>query len=157
MLTITIPGGAALQAHHLLLDFNGTLARDGLLIDGVLPLLETLSRSLRIHVLTADTHGSVHAQCSAPFFTVHLLPEGDQDGGKLAYLESLGAHTCIAVGNGHNDRLMLEHAALGIALMQEEGVATATLLASDVVFGRIGDVLEGLLNPKRLIATLRNR
>ncbi|MHB8920798.1 MAG: hypothetical protein ACYC3N_07160 [Halothiobacillus sp.] len=35
MLAIDIPGGAMYRFAHLVLDFNGTLAEDGALIDGV--------------------------------------------------------------------------------------------------------------------------
>ena len=35
MLTISIPGGATLDIEHLVLDYNGTLAVDGVLLPGV--------------------------------------------------------------------------------------------------------------------------
>lgn len=157
MLRIDVPGWKSLELEHLLLDFNGTLAKDGILIEGILPLLERLAKELHIHVLTADTHGSVHRQCSAPFFTVHLLGEGSQELGKQAYLHSLGADRCAAVGNGRNDRLMIQDAALGMALLQSEGLAAGTLTASDLLFSDILDLLDALLHPKRLIASLRDR
>ena len=157
MLKVEVPGWKSLELEHLLLDFNGTLAKDGILIDGVLPLLESLSRDLTIHVLTADTHGSVHRQCDAPFFTIHVLGEGSQELGKQAYLQKLGPERCAAIGNGRNDRLMLSSAALGIALIQSEGLASGTLAAADLLFGSIIDALEALHNPKRLIASLRDR
>jgi soluble P-type ATPase len=62
----------------------------------------------------------------------------------------------IAIGNGKNDSLILSQAALGFAVVQEEGISTKTLFASDVVFQTINNALEALLNPNRLIATLRN-
>lgn len=156
MLKIQVPGWKTLELEHLLLDFNGTIAQDGVLIEGVLPLLEKLSEALEIHVLTADTHGSVHRQCSAPFFRVHVLGEGSQELGKQAYLARLGADRCAAVGNGRNDRLMIGDAALGLALLQTEGLATGTLAAADLLFASVTDALGALLRPKRLIASLRD-
>ena len=47
MLTITIPGQDALHLEHLVLDFNGTLASDGVLLDGVAELLQRLATTLR--------------------------------------------------------------------------------------------------------------
>lgn len=44
---------------HLVLDFNGTLAIDGKFIDWVVQLLNKLSEQLSIHVITADTFGTV--------------------------------------------------------------------------------------------------
>jgi len=57
MITIDIPGSQKLELEHLVLDYNGTIACDGLLIPGVKDILINLSRSLSIYVLTADTFG----------------------------------------------------------------------------------------------------
>lgn len=51
---------------------------------------------------------------------------------------------------------MLKASALGIAIILGEGVATETLLASDVVCTSIIDALDLLRNPLRLTATLRS-
>jgi soluble P-type ATPase len=61
----------------------------------------------------------------------------------------------VAIGNGRNDALMLKRAALGIAVVQTEGAATAALLAADLVTPGIIEVLDLLLHPDRLRATLR--
>jgi soluble P-type ATPase len=61
----------------------------------------------------------------------------------------------VAIGNGRNDRKMLDVAALGIAVCGAEGAAAETLQAGDIVVGRIVDALDLLLHPKRLMATLR--
>jgi soluble P-type ATPase len=62
MLKIDIPGFGALQLEHLVSDFTGTLSVNGRLLPGVGELLEQLSASLTIHVLTADTFGRVHEE-----------------------------------------------------------------------------------------------
>ncbi|MFA5905594.1 MAG: hypothetical protein WC836_16810 [Desulfobacula sp.] len=36
------------------------------------------------------------------------------------------------VGNGANDRLMLKEAAIGITVLQEEGLAVSSLLEADL-------------------------
>ncbi|HDS06024.1 MAG TPA: ATPase P, partial [Bacteroides sp.] len=59
MIEIEIPGYKTIHAEHLVLDFNGTLAVDGHLIDGVADQLFRLSADLEVHVLTADTFGTV--------------------------------------------------------------------------------------------------
>lgn len=48
MLTIEIPGYGTLQLEYLALDYNGTLACDGVLIKGVKERLDELSRHLSI-------------------------------------------------------------------------------------------------------------
>ena len=67
----------------------------------------------------------------------------------------LGREQCVGIGNGRNDRLMLQAAALGIVVMQAEGAAVETMLAADVVVPDITIGLDLLLHPLRLVATLR--
>ena len=55
MLEIRVPGLRPLHLEHLVLDFNGTLARDGMLLDGVRDRLDRLSKVVRIRVLTGST------------------------------------------------------------------------------------------------------
>ena len=55
---IDIPGYRTLDLRYLLLDYNGTLAVDGRILDPVRQRLHELSRHLQIQVLTADTHGT---------------------------------------------------------------------------------------------------
>ena len=155
MLEIAVPGASPLRVTHLVADFNGTLAIDGMLIAGVAEALLALSTSLDIHVVTADTFGRVkQAMAGVPCATT-ILPPGGQDSAKLRYIEALGALSCVCIGNGRNDRLMLGAAGLGIAVIQGEGAAVETLLAAKVAAPDIGAALGLLLNPERLTATLR--
>lgn len=156
MIQVEIPGYGKLELTHLVLDYNGTLAVDGRLLPGVTETLNQLAAQLTIHVLTADTFGSVHTELTGACCTIGILPATQQDRAKRVYVNNLGAKQCVAVGNGRNDRLMLQAAALGIALLQEEGAAVATLTAADIVCRNIDDALALLLNPRRLIATLRS-
>lgn len=59
------------------------------------------------------------------------------------------------IGNGRNDRLMLQHAVLGIGVIQTEGLAVEAMMAADVVTTDIAAALVLALNPLRLVATLR--
>ena len=155
MLTISIPGGATLEIEHLVLDYNGTLAVGGALLPGVSARLNALAETVQVHVVTADTFGVAHAALEGVRCTLSILPPGGQDAAKLAYIQSLEPERTVAVGNGRNDRLMLEAAALGIAVLEGEGAATAALLAADVVVPGIEPALDLLLHPLRLVATLR--
>ena len=76
--------------------------------------------------------------------------------GKLKYVEQLGPDVTVSIGNGRNDRLMLEAAALGIAVVQEEGAAVQAVTAAVVVAPNILAALDLLLHPLRLVATLRS-
>jgi len=153
---LEIPGMDVLEIEHLVLDYNGTIAFNGEVIEGVMERLRLLASSLRIHVITADTYGSVHQQCEGQPIFLSVIGLENQDREKLMFIESLGASQCVSIGNGKNDVLMLAHSALGFGVIQEEGTSTKTLMASDVVFKTINDALDALIYPKRLIATLRN-
>ena len=61
----------------------------------------------------------------------------------------------MVIGNGANDVLVLEGAALGIAVIGPEGASSAALRAADVVCASIVDALDLLLEPRALTATLR--
>lgn len=155
MLKITIPGDRDFNFAHLVLDFNGTLACNGHLLPGVPERLEHLAGKLTLHILTADTHGSVARETASCSVSLATLPEAAQDRAKEAYILQLGAEQVVAVGNGRNDRLMLARAALGIAVIQSEGAATDTLMAADLVVPNILAALDLLIRPQRLSATLR--
>ncbi len=157
MLTLHIPSYPTLNITDLVLDYNGTLAFEGNVKSGVFERLERLaSAPLRIHVITADTYGSVHEQCNKPYIIIHVIGKEKQDEEKRRYIEHLGAQNCIAIGNGRNDALMLQSAAIGMALLQEEGLSFEALRHSNTLFKNINDALDALLHPSRLIATLRN-
>jgi soluble P-type ATPase len=156
MLRIAIPGTKDLQLEYLVLDYNGTLACDGELIEGVEHLLKALAEDLQIHVVTADTFGKAQSAVEGLPCQLVVLPAEKQDVGKLAYIRRLGPESTAAIGNGRNDRLMLKAAALGIAVVQEEGTAVETLLAADVVCPDVLSALRLLSDPLRLTATLRS-
>ena len=156
MITIEIPGRQALTLEHLVSDFNGTIAETGQLIAGVDERLRTLSEQLQITVLTADTFGKARTELRDLPVEVVILSGSDEDAAKAAHVKQLGSSRTVALGNGHNDRLMLKEAALGLVVMQSEGTAAGAFEASDVVFGDIRDALDALLDPQRLVATLRS-
>ncbi len=156
MLTFDIPGFKVLQLAHLVMDYNGTLAVDGKLVDGVAARLEALSRDLRIHVITADTFGLVQQQMANLPCQVSVLGKESQAEAKLRYVQELGFEQTVCIGNGRNDRLMLQAAALGLAVILAEGIAGETIQAADVITRSITDALDLLLHPLRLTATLRS-
>lgn len=156
MLKISIPDYGELQLEHLVLDFNGTLACDGKLIPGVTERLTQLAEQLRIHIITADTFGSVAEETASIVCELVVISMSCQDKAKNDYVKQLGPGTVVAIGNGRNDSLMLESAVLGIATIQMEGASGAAITAANLVVPDILCALDLLLKPKRLIATLRN-
>jgi soluble P-type ATPase len=156
ILEILIPGFKKLHLSYLVLDYNGTLAYDGKLLTGVRERLEHLGRLLQVYILTADTFGTVQVQLVGIPCQVVIISRENQAKAKLRYVEKLGGDSVVCIGNGRNDRLMLQAAALGIAVSQEEGAAPVTIMAADVVTSSIIAALDLLINPLRLTATLRD-
>jgi len=156
MIEITIPGHRTLCLQHLVMDYNGTLALDGCLLDGVRPRLELLAEQLHLHVITADTFGLAREQLGGVNCKLVILPGEEQASAKVDYIHSLGSEQVAAIGNGRNDRLMLEAAALGLAVVQGEGAAVNSCLVADLLVPDILTALDLLLHPKRVIATLRS-
>jgi len=156
MILIEIPDFGSLEIEHLVLDFNGTLACDGQLLPGVAKRMAKLAPAVDIHVLTADTFGTVQAQLKGIPCKIEVLPKDAGAEAKRDYVQQLGAEQTACIGNGRNDRLMLETAALGVAVLLGEGAAPAALSAADVVCADIRDAFDLLRKPLRLVATLRS-
>lgn len=155
MLNISIPGFGNLALAYLVVDFNGTLACDGRLVAGVSVRLRRLSKTLALHVLTADTFGTcAHALARLPVQVV-VMPPRNQDRAKAAYIKKLGPRRCVCIGNGRNDVGMLQVCELAIAVINQECAASAALQAADIVASDILSALDLLAHPLRLVATLR--
>ena len=155
MQTIDIPNFKKLTLKHIVLDYNGTIAKDGILKKELHTLLPQLSEVYKVHVITADTFGTVHEQLAGFDVTVKCLESKNHTQEKADYLFTLGQSTCAAVGNGNNDAKMLKLAPVSVAIIGDEGCCTSTMLLSNVIVHSITDALELFLFPKRLIATLR--
>ena len=155
MIQLDIPGRGSLRLKHMVLDVNGTLARDGRLLDKVAKPVAALRDRVTIHLLTADTYGRQdNIDLMLGLKAVRIQP-GDEGRQKAEYVRQLGAESVIAVGQGANDAEMLAAAAIGVAVVGEEGLAGAALRSADIVMGSIYDALNLLEYPARLIATLR--
>jgi len=145
-----------LTLEHLVLDYNGTLAVDGVLVSGVKAALNALSESLTVHVVTADTFGKAAKGLEGVNCRLTVLEAGSQDQAKADFVDRLGADRTVSIGNGRNDALMLAKSGLGIAVILAEGASMVSLNAADVVFTDIVSALELLMHPLRLTATLRS-
>jgi soluble P-type ATPase len=156
MIELVIPNYRSLALRRLVLDVNGTLALDGVLLPGVAERLARLKAEIDLHLLTADTHGR-QAEIDRALGTQAILlrrgePEAER---KAAYVRALEPESVVAIGNSESDRLMLGEAALGVAVLGPEGLAMGALREADIAAADIGDALDLLLHPKRLVGTLR--
>lgn len=155
MFQIDIPGFGPVRLENLVSDFTGTLSVDGRLLPGVRERLNMIAKSLKVHVLTADTFGKARVELEGVNCEIHILEGENHDVQKEEYVKKLGAESVVALGNGNNDRRMLKMARIGIAVCLGEGCAVDALKSADITVNTPLDALDLLLNPKRLKATLR--
>jgi soluble P-type ATPase len=155
MLEINVPGFGMVRLEYLVTDFSGTLSVDGKLLPGVREQLNALAQLLTVHIVTADTFGTVQREVKGIQGELKLLSLDDQDIQKEDYVKKLGVDHVVAIGNGNNDRRMLRAARLGIAVIEGEGASAQAVMAAAIVTRNIADAFNLLLNPTRCKATLR--
>lgn len=154
MIHIDIPGRFTLEIENLVLDYNGTVAEDGKLIDGVAERLMKLKDMVSVHILTADTYGTVREQCKHLGISIDTFENGAAAGCKAEIVRSLKGHT-MCVGNGYNDVPMLDEGDLSVCVMGKEGTFAGLLSHADIVTLNITDALDLLTHTDRIRATLR--
>ncbi len=74
---IVIPEYKTLDIDTLFLDFNGTIAVDGIIPAGVKQRLTALAELFRIYILTADTNGNAKDQCEGLPVILQTFPTGN--------------------------------------------------------------------------------
>lgn len=156
MINLKIPGHEPITVENVTFDYNGTLAVDGYLVDGLRERLVALAeRGVAVYILTADTFGLVQDQCGDLPLTIEIFSKDNISQKKKAFVEKIGGTTNLAIGNGNNDREMFAESRLSIVVMGKEGCCVKSLLAADIVVNSPLDALDLLLNTDRMVATLR--
>ena len=152
---IEIPGYKELDLNYLVLDYNGTIAMGGEIKESVKERICRLAQEFEIVVLTADTYGTAREACKDLPVRIETFPNDNALPAKMAVVEELGLSSCVAIGNGRNDKLMLRASALAIAVLEQEGMCSRLLGEADVCTRSIEDAMDLMLYPVRLVATLR--
>jgi P-type E1-E2 ATPase len=156
MIALDIPSLGNYVLTDLVLDVNGTLSVDGELLPGVAARCRDLTEVVTIHLLTADMRGTaagIAEELGVRWTRVRAGGEAEQ---KRCFVQELGGHNVVAIGNGHNDVQMLAAAGLGIAVLGAEGTSVRALMHADLAVADICTALDLLLHPTRIIATLRD-
>lgn len=155
MIEFNIPGKTPIKAEYLVLDYNGTLAIDVVLISGFKERLSILADKISTYVITADTYGKAQENLKGIPCQCLIINDLEQQLQKMEFVSKLGLQQVIAIGNGSNDALMLKSVALGIIVIQKEGASVKSLINADIICTNIIDALDLLINPLRIAATLR--
>jgi len=138
MLEIDIPGWRRWQLETIVLDLNGTITVDG----GLLPVQAAIVRLRRhpeVQRLSADTNGTLDlnaAELGVVGFRLSPLLSGSEQ--KAQHVRQLSPGSAVAIDDGSNDVGMFELTARAV-----------------VVVGSAESAPARLLEPRRLIATLR--
>ena len=155
MITVNIPGWGNIDIENVVLDLNGTTATDGKISLAVKDRINTLCQKVRVYVLTADTQGTAATETADTKVHLVKIPGQNSRDGKRDFLGTINPESTVVIGNGSNDCLVLKGAALGIAVLGEEGASVLAIREADILVKSISDALDLFLKPKRLIATLR--
>ena len=156
MISVAVPGWGELSLEYLMIDFNGTAAVDGKLKKDVKDTLEKLSRYIKIFIITADSYDSVDAEMTATTVTAIKVNKNSSGEEKAKVVRELGPEKVVAIGNGSNDAAMMKEAALGIAVMGDEGCSATLIKEADLVVTDVTKALGLIMHPERILATLRD-
>lgn len=151
-----IPGRDDIEIENIVFDYNGTLAVDGKILEGVRDLLEELGKYVNIYIVTADTYGTVEKECGDIGCKILTFPKENTGEFKKRMVKDLGGEKSICVGNGFNDIDMFKESIISIAVIEGEGAYTKLLLNADVVTRSIIEAMEVILNKDKMKAILRN-
>jgi P-type E1-E2 ATPase len=154
MISIEIPGWENITIENIVLDLNGTIATDGKISVDVKEKIKSLSQKTKVYILTADAQGTASDEGKEIGIELVKIPGEDSKNKKFDFLKTLNLDRTIVIGNGNNDQLILREAALGIAVLGDEGVSSLALKNAEILVKSISDALDLFLKPKRLLATL---
>lgn len=151
-LVFDIPGARRIELTDLMVDVNGTLTDRGEVIDGVHPRLQRLTSDCSIHLVSADTFGTLDELAASLGVSATRISNGHD---KLDFVNRRGVATCGVIGNGLNDAMALQAAALAIVVLGPEGAHPRSVQAADLLCATIIDALDLLADPRALSATIR--
>jgi len=142
-----------IEIENIVLDYNGTIAEDGIVKESVKRYIKELQSEFDIYVITSDTHGSAAKNLEGTDVKLKILTSSNHTEEKESFVKEL--KNVFAIGNGSNDSLMLKAADIGVCVIEDEGASVKSVLNADIVCKSIENAFELLIKPKRIIATLR--
>jgi soluble P-type ATPase len=155
IMIIEIPGGETLEIEYVVTDFNGTIAVDGVMKQSVKERLIKLSELFKIYVITSDTQGTAARELEGLPVELQIYNIVNAGECKRTIVDSLSCKRCCCIGNGRNDLLMFQAAALNIAVLEAEGTYAPLLKYAHLLVKSSEDAVDLLLDKKRLVSGLR--
>lgn len=156
MVSIDIPGKGKMNIENLVLDFNGTIAYDGNIKNGIREKIQRVhAMGINVYILTADTYHQAAEQCKDMPVTLEIFDVDNAALSKREIVNNIDSKLTMTIGNGNNDVEMFEESILSVAVIGDEGCAVKAIFAADIITNNIDDAIDLLLNPHRIKATLR--
>ena len=156
MVSIDIPGKGKMNIENLVLDFNGTIAYDGNIKNGIREKIQRVHEmGINIYILTVDTYHQAAEQCKDMPVTLEIFDVDNAALSKREIVNNIDSKLTMTIGNGNNDVEMFEESILSVAVIGDEGCAVKAIFAADIITNNIDDAIALLLNPHRIKATLR--
>ena len=158
MIAFQILGIGKIEIRNVIFDLNGTLSMNGNIALEVQEKIRQLSQKVNVFIMSSDTRGNLQELAEMLGVSWRRVEKSSspESVAKERFVEELGSENTIAVGNGKNDELMLKKAKLGIAVIGEEGAYSSAISNTDIVVVNPLHALELILDPQKIIATLRS-
>ncbi|MDM8533466.1 ATPase P [Clostridiaceae bacterium HSG29] len=154
-MVINVPETGKYEIENIVFDYNGTIAINGEIINGILEKIVKLAESFNVTIITADTFNTVKRAFKNTDVNIHIIDSIDGTIQKKEFVEEVGSNKTIALGNGRNDELMLKEAIISVAILNDEGVSLKALNNADFLLKDINHFFEMIEEPKKLVAILR--
>jgi len=152
---LDIPGYRSLTIENVVMDFNGTIAVDGVMTKSVKERIIQIAKQFHVYIITSDTQGSAARELEGLPITLKIFDNPHASECKRKFVDELGGESCVCIGNGNNDKLMFQIASLSIGVLETEGFYAPILSDVDLLVKSSEDALDLLLDEKRLISGLR--
>jgi soluble P-type ATPase len=101
VLKVDVPGWQRLRLDELVLDVNGTLTSDGVLLPATRERVAAVLSILEVRLLSADTFGRLDSIAGELGVAAQHLTRGEPEAlQKARVVQELGAERTVAIGNG---------------------------------------------------------
>ena len=146
-------GVEEIELTNIILDLNGTLAVNGIIVDGVKERIQKLKQlGYEVYLFTGDQRGNAAAQAAKLGIKVKKAISSDE---KEKLTKELETEKTVSIGNARIDIGAFKPCALRIGTLQGEGIHTEILEHIDLLVPSVNNALDLLIDPNIFNATMR--
>ena len=146
-------GAQKYKLDTLFLDLNGTVALNGVMVDGVAQRIAKLKDlGYKVVLLSGDLNGNA-TQIAEKLAIDFVKATSTEE--KAEVVARYDKKRVAAIGNARIDIGMFENAEFSIVTLQSEGIQAKILNYADVVVNSINDALDLLIDRSIFEATMR--